>query len=177
MTATRTTRRELIPSLCRARFAVRNLGCGTVTGEIPVIAGSVETAPDGTPLTVRASLDLGSLTTGNARRDHDLRTPSLLDLDRYPTLEFTGRPERAAQEPDARGWTVRGTLEAHGARVPITLAAEAVEGSDGPAGVTTIRASGEFDRRDLSIRAPRIIIGRRVRVLLEVALGPAPQAP
>lgn len=174
MTAVGTTRREMIPGLCRAQFSVRNLGCNTVTGDVPVTAGWVEAAADGTPLAVQASLDLGSLTTGNARRDRDLRKPSLLDLDRWPTLVFAGRPEPHADEPDAgephaQGWSVRGTLEAHGASLPITLAATAVTGADG---VATIQASGEFDRRDLAIRAPRIIIGRRVRVRLEVAVSP-----
>lgn len=182
MTAVGTTRRALVTGLSSARFTVRNFGLNTVAGTAPITGGWVDVDAAGSPCAVHASIDLGSLDTGNARRDRDLRKPSLLDLDRYPTLEFTGLPRpadqdaagqgRPGQDRTERSWTVQGTLEARGASTPIDLAATS---SEAPDGTTTVHAHGEFDRRDLSVRAPRILIGHRVRARLEVTLAPTRQ--
>lgn len=167
MTTVSTTRRELSTTLSSAGFAVRNLGLHTVTGTVPITSGWVGIDTTGVPVDVHATLDLGSLDTGNPRRDRDLRKPSLLDLDHYPTLVFAGRPEQTD-----RGWTVEGTVEAHGASTPITLDAAV---TDSPDGSMTVQASGDLDRRDLGVRAPRFMIGHRIRIQLDVTIGPAHQ--
>lgn len=169
MTTTSTTRRELITTLSSTGFAVRNFGFQVVTGTVPITSGWVEVNAAGTPTGVHASLDLGALDTGNARRDRDLRKPSLLDLDRYPTLTFFGRPDRTDQH-----WTVRGTVHAHGTSTPITLNASVCESADGS---MTVHATGQLDRRALAVHAPRFMIGRLVKVSLNVAFSPPRRHP
>jgi polyisoprenoid-binding protein YceI len=164
MTTTSSTRRELITTLSSTGFAVCNFGLKTVTGTVPITSAWIDVDAAGTPTAVHASLDLGSLDTGNARRDRDLRKPSLLDLDRYPTLIFSGRPHRTDQH-----WTVRGTVQAHGTSTPITLNASVSEGADGS---MTVHAAGQLDRRALAVHAPRFMIGRLVKVSLNVTFSP-----
>lgn len=167
MTTVSVGRRQIVTTLSSAGFSVRSLGLTTVTGTVPITSAWVDVDTRGAPASVHATLDLASLDTGNPRRDGHLRSPSLLDLERHPTLRFCGRPTRTD-----RGWTLYGTVEAHGASTRILLEASVSEGADGS---TTVRASGTLDRRDLGVRAPRFLIGRRVEVHLDVMLVPAPE--
>ena len=97
-----------------ATFRVGNLG-RTVTGTVPITGGTVDVDADGRPTAIAGSLDLGSIDTGNARRDSDLRKPALLDLDRHPTMTFSADTATAAPE----GWSVAGQLTARGTRVAL----------------------------------------------------------
>src|SRR5262249_58896412 len=65
-----------------ATFRVSSLG-RIVTGTVPVIEGVVDVAEGGLPSAITGSLDLGAISTGNARRERDLRQPRFLDLNRH----------------------------------------------------------------------------------------------
>ena len=95
-----------------ATFRASSLG-RTVTGAVPVIEGVVEVADGGLPSVITGSLDLGAISTGNARRDRDLRKPRFLDLDRHPTMTFAADSVTASRV----GWSVAGRLTARGATV------------------------------------------------------------
>ncbi len=167
MTTVSVGRRQIDTTLSSAGFSVRALGLTTVTGTVPITSAWVDVDPHAAPARVHATLDLASLDTGNPRRDRHLRSPSLLDLERHPTLRFCGRPTRTDQ-----GWTLYGTVEAHGASTRILLDASVAEAVDG---TTTVQASGTLDRCDLAVRAPRFLIGHRVEVHLDVTICPAPE--
>ena len=138
-----------------ATFTVRNFGLRHVTGTLPVTEAWVEVDGAGVPRAVRATLDLRAIATGNARRDADLQKPHLLDTAKYPTLTFTGTPQ-----PAAGGWTVPGTLAGRqSAEVTVAATIESAAAHE-----ITVHASAEFDRRELGVRAPRFLIGRRLRV-------------
>ncbi|WP_280342702.1 YceI family protein [Nocardia neocaledoniensis] len=70
-----------------AHFRVGHFG-HTVQGSVPVLDGRLTLGPDGQPATVSGAVDLAAITTGNPRRDRDLRKPRLLDLDRHPVMSF-----------------------------------------------------------------------------------------
>jgi polyisoprenoid-binding protein YceI len=55
-------------------------------GHVPIIEATVDIGPDGLPSAITGSLDLGTIDTGNTRRDSDLRKQGLLDLDHHPTI-------------------------------------------------------------------------------------------
>jgi polyisoprenoid-binding protein YceI len=144
-----------------ASFTVRN-GPATVRGTVPVSAGSVRV--DGAGVAVEAELDLSALATGNPRRDRDLRKPALLDLDAHPRMRFIATRVRE----DDSGWALDGTLSVRGRDVPVTLevADPDVPGDRDPTVVGTTR----LDRRDLGMRAPRIMIGRWIDVTVRAVL-------
>jgi polyisoprenoid-binding protein YceI len=136
-------------------FTVRNFGLKKVTGTLPVAEAWVDVDPTGVARQVAATLDLQAVETGHARRDKDLQKPHLLDTANHPTLAFTGTPQVAPG-----GWTVTGTLAGRES-TEVTLAATIESATQKE---ITVRASTEFDRRELGVRAPRFLIGRRLRV-------------
>ncbi|MEV7097197.1 YceI family protein [Amycolatopsis sp. NPDC051045] len=143
-----------------AAFEVRNFGFNRVRGTIGVRTGTVEVR-DGEVTAVHAELDLGALDTQNPRRDADLRKPHLLDSAAHPAMTFTATGVRRRDD----GWEVTGELRLRGTSGPLTLAVE-------PAGGTRVRATGTLDRAPLGMRAPRPLIGRYVRIVVEAELGP-----
>ncbi|WP_328614001.1 YceI family protein [Amycolatopsis sp. NBC_00355] len=143
-----------------ATFEVRNFGFNRVRGTIPVTAGTVEVT-GGEVTAIAATLDLGALDTENPRRDADLRKPKLLDSATHPELVF-----EAARIWRHEGWEVTGELRLRGTSCPLTLTVEP------PTGEGHVRATGTLDRAPLGVRAPRPMIGRYVRIVVDAWLAP-----
>ena len=149
------------PAPSTATFRVRSLG-RTVTGNVPITEGTVDVDESGRPRAISGSLDLGSLNTGNPRRDKDLRKPRFLDLDRYPAMTFAADSITASPA----GWQVTGTLAVRGTSVRLAgdAAASSHEGS------ATVTAHTRLDRRALGIRAPGIMIGHAIDITVTATL-------
>jgi polyisoprenoid-binding protein YceI len=147
-----------------ATFEVRNFGFNRVRGTIPVSAGTVEVS-GGEVTAVAATLDLGSLDTQNPRRDADLRKPKLLDSAAHPGLAFEATAIRRHE-----GWEVSGELKLRGTSCPLTLSV--APPTDGGPGGVRVRATGTLDRAALGVRAPRVMIGRYVRIVVDAWLEP-----
>jgi polyisoprenoid-binding protein YceI len=144
-------------SRTRVTFSVRNLG-RPVHGSVACQWGTVEIDGTGAPLRVAAEIDLGSVDTGIARRDADLRKPWLLDIDRHPAMTWTA--ERFTRADDGR-WVADGVLQVRGTSVPLTVTGAAEPQPDGS---VRVRATASLDRTAVGIRAPRFLIGRRVEI-------------
>jgi polyisoprenoid-binding protein YceI len=157
----RSGRWELVNSLSAARFTVRNLGLFRVTGQVPVVEAFVDIDHLGRPVGIQAELDLAGIDTGNPRRDHDLRTPRLLDGDRCPAMRFT------ATTSDVDEAQLAGQLVARGRAANLVLTIEQVR-ETGP-GVVSVHATTQFDRRELGITAPRFLIGTCIKITLDAA--------
>ena len=148
-----------------ARFAVHNFGVRTVIGTVPVVSGAVTTDGHGRVLGLRAVLDAAGVDTGGARRDRDLRAPGLLAVEQVPTWLFVSE----AVEPAAAGWRVTGRLTV---RRPCTVVLDVAPPEPLEDGSLRVRATTTLDRRDAGVRAPRVLIGRRVEVELDAVLRP-----
>jgi len=146
------------PRNSTASFAVRNFGVNTVSGVVPIRNATVVVAEGQEVASLRATLNLAGIDTANSKRDNDLRGQRLLHTEKFPDLAFDATETQRRGE----GWRVTGTLSAHGASIPVTLDAELITVATN--GELTIRATTRFDRRDLGIRAPRLLIGREVLV-------------
>lgn len=158
---------SVVPVTSTAIFSVRELGLVTVRGSVPVVGGVVEVDGAGRPVSVRASLDVRGLTTGNARRDRDLRGPKFLAAGRWPAISFASREVHV----DGPGWTVVGTLVVRDVRSPLTLDVR-LAGS-APGGGRRAVATAALDRREAGVRTgPTFLIGGTVRVSLDVTLVP-----
>jgi len=148
---------NILPQGSTASFSVRNLGVNTVRGTVPIRAATVVVAADRLNTQVRATLDLAGIDTGNARRDKDLRSRRLLDTEQFPAVTFVCADVVTTED----GWRLAGTLEAHGATIPVTVEAQPTNASIGS---LAVRATATFDRRALGVRAPRFMIGREIVV-------------
>ncbi|MGH3305184.1 MAG: YceI family protein, partial [Streptosporangiaceae bacterium] len=80
--------------------------------------GTIDIAPDVAASSVRAAIDVGTLTTGNALRDEKILAPDVLDAARYPTIDFSSR---ALVETSPGRYAVHGDLTIHGITKPSTL--------------------------------------------------------
>ena len=148
-----------------ARFAVPNFGVRTVVGTVPVVSGTVTTDGSGRVLGVRAVLGAAGVDTGHVRRDRDLRAPGLLAAEQVPTWLFVSE----AVEPDGAGWRVTGRLTV---RRPCTVVLDVAPPEQLADGSLRVRATTSLDRRDAGVRAPRVLVGRRVEVELDAVLRP-----
>lgn len=144
-------------SRTRVTFSVRNFG-RPVHGSVACARGEVEIDGAGAPRRVSAELDLGSVDTGIARRDADLRKPGLLDIDRQPAMTWTA--DRFTRRDDGR-WTAEGILQVRGTSAPLTVTGQAELLPDG---WVRVRGTAALDRTAVGIRAPRFLIGRRVGI-------------
>jgi polyisoprenoid-binding protein YceI len=154
-------------SRTRVTFTVGSL-VTAARGSVACRWGCVELAADGTPVRVRAELDLESLDTGIARRDADLRKPRFLDIDRHPTMSWVA--DRFTRGDDG-SWAAEGVLSVRGTSAPLTVVGRP-EPADPEGSGLRVRASGELDRRSVGIRAPSFLIRRTVRIELEAWLTP-----
>ncbi len=148
----------------RAGFAVRNFGLNTMRGTVAVTGGTVEIGPDGRPVRLSGTLDPASVDTGNRRRDRDLRGRPFLDVARHPVIEVLAEHV----EPDGTGWRARGVLRVRGTQCPLWIAAALDERSTGT--LLWVTASARLDLREVGIRVPRFMVGRRVDLTISARL-------
>ena len=149
------------PGNSAAEFAVRNFGVNTVRGTVPIREATVVVAENDRISTVHAGLHLAGIDTANAKRNRDLRGHRLLDTEQFPDLTFTATEVRANED----GWLLTGSMTAHGATIPLTLDVTLTTGPTN--GQFTVHATTTFDRRDLGIKAPRLVIGHDVRIQID----------
>jgi polyisoprenoid-binding protein YceI len=152
------------PARSTATFSVANFGFRTVHGTVPVLSGTLEVS-DGRPVRVSAELDLARIDTGNRRRDADLRKPNLLDLDASPLLTY----EAGEFDLGPQGWCARGSLGARGTTCPLPVLG-VVAGTEGSLHLV---GTAVVDRTALGVRAPALIIGRQVSVVVDARLDRA----
>ncbi len=176
----------IVPRNSTAAFSVRNFGVRAVHGVVPVTDATVVlsghvTLPPATATAVqsadlgvsavRMTLDLAGIDTANTRRDKDLRSRHLLDTEHHPQLIFDCADVRAVPG----GWRLDGTLTAHGRTIPVTVDAVLVSGPVREH--ITVLATTAFDRRQLGIRVPRLMIGRDVAVQVSAQFRRIPPGP
>ena len=142
-----------------------------VTGSMALAWGEVEVDASGAPVRARAEIDLGSVDTGNARRDADLRKPRFLDIDRHPVMRWSA--DRFTGGAGV-GWTAYGVLHVRGTSTPLAVSGTPEAGPDGEG--VRVRALAVLDRTSVGIRAPRVLVGRTVEIAIDAWLTPPRQA-
>ena len=103
-----------------------------------------------------------SFSSNSARRDKDVRSAGLLDVDRYPDITFASD---SLQKTEHR-WFLVGTVTAHGRTVPVDVVIDRVT----PEGVG-IRVHGgaeHLDRTTFGITGSRGMVGRYLDLEFDV---------
>jgi polyisoprenoid-binding protein YceI len=167
-------------------FKVRHMAISKVRGSFSDFDATF-TYVTGEPQSwqARATIQAASIDTGVERRDDHLRSAEFLEVDKYPTIEFT----TSQVVPVDGGYLMKGELTMHGVTRPVELQLE-------PYGVITdprgrqragFSATGKIDRKDYGLTWNKILegggllVGDEVEITIEmegVATGlEAPPSP
>ena len=172
---TATTTWNIDPVHSVAEFKVKHMMISNVKGAIKGITGDLtEHATDASLSSIEATLDVSTLSTGEAQRDGHLKSADFLEAEKYPTITFKStKVERKASDE----YAVTGDLTIHGVTKPVTLA---VEGPSAPHkdpwGNTRIglSATTKINRKDFgltwnaTLETGGILVGEEVHITIDV---------
>jgi polyisoprenoid-binding protein YceI len=177
--ATTTTPTSLItwkldPAHSHAEFKVRHMMISNVKGTFSGLTGTLtENTADPTRSTIEASIDVASISTGDAQRDGHLKSPDFFDGEKYPQMTF--KSTRVERKGDGE-YRVSGDLTIHGVTKPVTFEVEGptAPGKD-PWGNTRIglSATAKINRKDFglnwnaALETGGILVGEDVQITLE----------
>jgi polyisoprenoid-binding protein YceI len=127
-------------------FVGRHLGLARVRGRFTDVDGVVEIGTDPSASTIAVVIDMASVQSGSAERDHSLRSPNLFDVEHHPTARFRS----TAVTIDGTRGTVVGDLTIKGVTRPVTLDVEYLGAARDPWGSdrAAFTASATIDRED-----------------------------
>lgn len=99
---------EIDPAHAVAEFGAKHLMFATVKGRLGEVKGEIE-FDESDPLrsSVVATADVGSLATGDPRRDAHLRSPDFFDAENFPMLTFKSR---RIEQSQGDGYKIIGDL-------------------------------------------------------------------
>lgn len=146
---------RLDPTRSTVRYSGKHLfGLGTVHASFSVRSGELRVGERSADSSTTVTVDAASFSSGNARRDRDVRSSGLLDVDRYPDITFSADGFTQAED----GWLVTGTVTAHGRSVPVDLRIDRVttEGT----GVRVHGRAEHLDRTAFGITGSKGMVGR-----------------
>jgi polyisoprenoid-binding protein YceI len=106
------------PAHSEISFSVRILTVGKVRGRFAGYDLTIVTDPDPLRSSVAATIELGSIDTGNERRDEHLCSADFLAVEQHPRMRYRSTGIR----PTDVGWIIDGELTLHDATVPVPLA-------------------------------------------------------
>jgi polyisoprenoid-binding protein YceI len=138
------------------------------------LSGTLTEDPaDPTRSRVEATIDIGSLSTGDAQRDAHLKSADFFHHEQHPTMTFTStKVEKKGDEE----YKVTGDLTLHGVTKPVTFAVEgpSAPGKD-PWGNTRIglTATAKINRKDFglswnaALETGGILVGEEVQITID----------
>jgi polyisoprenoid-binding protein YceI len=159
-------RYRLHPELSTVAFTAKKFGVFTVRGTMQLESGTFTVANPLEHSRLHATLSAASFKTPMANRDKHVKSPTLLDVEAYPRIEFDST--EVAPGPDG-AWEVRGLLAVHGQVAPAVLAVTSAC-TDGA--LVRVRAIAQVDRRAFGVTAMRAAASARVDIVIEAVATP-----
>ena len=170
-----TTTWKLDPAHSHAEFKVKHMMISNVKGSFSSLSGTLtEHATDATLSSVEATIDIGTISTGDAQRDTHLKSADFFDVEKYPTMTFKSTQVKPNSDG---GYDVTGDLTMHGVTRQQTFAVEGpTPPTKDPWGNTRIglSATAKINRKDYglnwnaALEAGGVLVGETVSVTLEV---------
>ena len=162
---------RLDPKRSRVRYTGKHmLGLGTVHATFSVRDGELRIGDGGQTLSTEVTVDAASFHSGSSKRDRDVRSRGLLDIEQYPDITFVS--ESIARTPE--GWLIPGTVTAHGHAVPIAVRVDRLTTD-----ASELHVHGwarGLDRTTFGITGSRGLVGRHLDLEIE-AVATLPGAP
>jgi polyisoprenoid-binding protein YceI len=159
-------------------FVARHLMVTKVRGRFSDYDAAITIADRPEDSRVDVTIKAASITTGDPGRDGHLVSADFLDVEKYPTIDFTSK---AVRPTGASTWDVDGDLTVHGVTKPVTLTVEFGGVATDPWDNTKafFSASTEFDRESFGLTWNQplagggVLVGKKVRVELEIQATPS----
>lgn len=162
------------PSHSTVGFVARHLMITKVRGRFTDFSGAVEVAPDPLQSTVRATVNLASITTGDQGRDAHLRSADFFDADGggSPAMTFVS----TGVKDDDGDYVLFGDLTVKGVTHQVEFALEFDGVAADPWGGTraAFTAETEIDRREfglvwnVALETGGVLVGDKVKVQLDI---------
>src|ERR1700758_3903861 len=110
------------PAHSAAEFKVRHMMISNVKGTFGGLKG-VLTLDEGNPAnaSVQASVEVGTVNTGDAQRDGHLKSGDFFDAEKFPQMTFRSTGVKKTSEGE---YAVSGDLTIRGVAKPVTFAVE-----------------------------------------------------
>jgi polyisoprenoid-binding protein YceI len=155
-------------------FTVRHNLVSKVPGSFAKFSGAIaydEAKPEAS--SVEATIDVGSITTSNERRDNDLRSPNFFDATKFTTITFKST---AWKKTGDNAFEVSGDLTIRGVTKPVVLKVTLNGTGPGMGGSTVSgwEATTTLNRRDYGVDGPAMlgkVVGDEVTVNLTIEAG------
>jgi polyisoprenoid-binding protein YceI len=152
-------------------LVARHLGLLPVRGTVPILAGLVTIDPDTNRTEVLFRLDAAGFDTGNAKRDHHVKSADFLATEHFPHFTFRSADLRFDRTDPAR-FCLDGALTVRGTTRLVTLFSELTERSaDGGVGETVRLTASTTIRRSLfGVSKLPFVVSERIRVRISLTL-------
>jgi polyisoprenoid-binding protein YceI len=98
-------------------FEIPHLVISSVDGQFNTFEGNVVLAEKFEKSSVKAKVDVNSITTGNAKRDDHLKSPDFFDVKKYPNMTF----ESTKVEGTPESFKLTGKLTIRGVTKTVTF--------------------------------------------------------
>jgi polyisoprenoid-binding protein YceI len=155
-------------------FVVRHMMVSKVRGRFDKFEGAITTAPDPLQSTVTATVDLGSVNTGNETRDNHIRSEDFFHIEKHPAMTFRSTGIR----PEGENFLLDGDLSLRGVTRPVTFFLEVNGFGPDPYGGTRtgFSATTEINRNDWNVSyngpipgaSSGMVLSDRVTINLEI---------
>lgn len=160
------------PAHSEVGFTVRHLMVSKVRGKFKAFGGELVTADDPQASSVRATIDLASIDTGNADRDAHVRSADFFDTESNHTMSFVSTGVRA----NGSDYVLDGELTIRDITKPVSLDLELGGFGPDPYGGTRsgFTASGDIKRSDFGIdfnavlETGGVVLSDKVTLTLEI---------
>jgi polyisoprenoid-binding protein YceI len=171
------SRWNIDPDHSVASFSVKHLMVTNIRGEFTGITGTIMFEPAAVEnSSVKASIPVAGLTTGNKKRDEHLASADFFEVERYPDMTF--RSTKVEKTGSNRG-KITGDLSIHGVTKTVTMDAEYLGPVKSPAdlgGETTMGFTASFliNREDFGVMwnlpfdHDKLVVGRDVHITLDI---------
>ena len=163
------------PNYTTVEFVIRNLWYN-VKGRFGAVEGVIVLdEEDISRSSVTATIKAKTIDTKNKQRDAHLLLRDFFDVENFPAIEFKSTSVRRGRDRDSLD--LEGTLTVKDKTVPVSLAVNEMDRSRSPSGEEFVyySATTDLDRFALGISYGRGIVGRRLKVTINVQASNTPQ--
>jgi polyisoprenoid-binding protein YceI len=158
-------RYALDPVRSSLTLRTRLFGLHSLTAAMHLVDGQLDIDPAVRRATVTAAISAASFSTGNPRRDNDIRSPRFLHAATYPELGYRA----GTLSLDHGRWTLTGQLTVRDVTRPVTLEIDSVERTGQG---FRAHASARVDRVAFGLTTAKWMGGRIFDIELTVAADP-----